>query len=29
MKDYKYFQGYSQYDPNWVPTGPDDDSEVD
>jgi len=29
LRDYKYFQGYSQYDPNWVPTGPDDDSEVD
>jgi phosphoesterase family protein len=29
LKDYTYFQGHSQYDPNWVPTGPDDDSEVD
>jgi Phosphoesterase family len=26
---YTYFQSHSQYDPNWVPTGPDDDSEVD
>jgi len=26
---FTYFQSYSQYDPNWVPTGPDDDSEVD
>jgi len=29
LQPYWYFQGHSEYDPNWVPTGPDDDSEVD
>jgi hypothetical protein len=28
-KLYTYFQNHAQDDPNWVPTGPDDDSEVD
>jgi hypothetical protein len=29
LQPYTYFQDHSRYDPNWVPTGPDDDSAVD